>query len=167
MRLAGLSCGLAGAWLLPVAWPQLAIIWRPTETQLLWAEGAPWFLYVGTVRVILAVRRSALLEQTWKDSRSLHRISRIEFTPEVVRVNDGLVENVYQWVSFKRYHETNNLMILYNIDDLPSVVFSKRGITDDGVLNQLRALISDHIREGIFAPPKTAFTVIQNGGLRE
>jgi len=160
LRLAGYISAVSGIWMVPAAWPQLAIYWSPTDWQWLWAAFAPWFLYFGLARSILAHRRKRAVDEAFANSPSAHRPNRVEITPSGISAEDGLADLRFQWAYFKSYGETKSLIVLTNIDGVPALILAKRAVPDDRAMDELKMLISEHIAEGEFARKQSAFPVI-------
>jgi hypothetical protein len=163
LRVTGLLSLLCGVWMIPVLVPGLAIYWRPTQGQLLWASFTPWALYFAAVRPILSVRRKRLIDKTWASLPSLHRTTRADVSRAEIQLEDGLVEHQYRWAFFKRYSETQNLLLLINIDDVPAVVVPKRALPDDRAMDELKMLLSENVPDGQFLQKQQAFPVIVTG----
>jgi hypothetical protein len=150
---------LAALWIIPVVWPPLALHWKPADGQIIWAALAPWFLYLTIIRPIYARRRIKAVDNEWKRNKSLQRQNVVSIDANGVFADDGVVEHRIRWAGFKRYNETDNLLLLQMESGL-QIFIPKRAIRDGQEMDAIKMLIHDNIGEGSFKPQASAFPVV-------
>ncbi len=115
--------------------------------------------YLATVRFVAVRRRLNAITEVWQGSESLKRASTTTVNQDGVFCGDGLVEYRIHWPGFKRYHETEHLMLLV-IDSGLIIFIPKRAIGDLQQMNELKMLIQNNIATGEFKTTPGAFPVI-------
>ena len=141
-----------------VTTPSLALTWRPTRSQLIAVNLAPWAI------IILALVLWGLLQPGWSVRQQWHgkpawkRRRTIELSDEGIHISDELTDYRFRWGFFTRARETQNLLILQSEENLLYLI-PKRAVPEEQ-LDQLRGLICNKVPECKFLTPPPAFPVL-------
>jgi hypothetical protein len=146
------------AWFLPFYFPEAALRWHPTVTQQVAAGFIPWTVYFLVIRVRLIAQRRRSLRATWAKKTSLRRPHTAELTDEALTIDDGIVLHRFRWAHFKRYRETESLLLVTTVDG-GNVFLPKRAVAGDDLV-RLRVAIQTHVADGTFLPHDVAFPVL-------
>lgn len=150
---------LPGIWIVLAVVPAFAIEWRPRQVQMLWAGFAPLMLYFGIFAFFNTRQKNRAIRQRWEKKSTRQLPTRVEVTPIGISTDNGLVAHRYGWQYFKRYGESENLLLLITVEDR-ILHFPKRAVPDHQSMDELKMLISNNIAEGDFAAERAGFPVI-------
>jgi YcxB-like protein len=150
---------LCVVWLLPIAWSWPVVSWHPTEGREVCAAIAPWMLYLAIVRFVAVRRTLGAIRHQWEGSESLQRPNITTVNQEGVFCGDGVIEYRIHWRGFKRYYETENLLLLA-IDSGLVIFIPKRSVGDLAQMSELKMLIQNNIANGEFTITPAGFPVI-------
>jgi hypothetical protein len=143
--------------------PAVAVPWRPTPSLAMWVAFSPWVVAFAVLVVALAQATRRAADRLWATNPALRRELSADVSDIGVWTTDGVTDTLHRWPGFKRYRETDSLLVL-TLEDTRLLILPKRALPDAATSDQLRGLIQTHVAEGTFLPRTTAFEVLPVAG---
>jgi hypothetical protein len=139
--------------------PALAVYWHPDPGMIEMAAFAPWIVFVFVLIGLNRLNRRWAVHKLFAQQRSIRRPIKLEATESQLAIDDGLNYFRYDWSTFDRYAETENLLKLVTEDET-ALLIPKRAMPDLADLDMLRGLIQTKIARGTFLPRDPRFPVL-------